>query len=151
MEVFQWGPAQQQAFEELKLYLIQLITLTPPSRGVPLSSYVSASQFTASPALVQEKTKDRIKKQTPIYFVSEERGPSKKNYSKIEKVLYAVLMACRKLRHYFQSHNIIVPSSQPLKDIIRIDKLLVESENELLNSMNFSLILFIDHLSNLSH
>jgi ribonuclease HI len=35
------------------------------------------------------------------------------------KVLYAVLMTSRKLRHYFQSHNIIVPSSQPLKDIIR--------------------------------
>jgi hypothetical protein len=28
-------------------------------------------------------------------------------------------MASRKPRHYFQSHHIIVPSSQPLKDIIR--------------------------------
>jgi hypothetical protein len=34
-------------------------------------------------------------------------------------VLYAILMASRKLRHYFQSYHIIVPSSQPLKDIIR--------------------------------
>jgi hypothetical protein len=46
-------------------------------------------------------------------------GPSKKNYTEIENVLYAVLMASRKLRHYFQSYNIIVPSSQPLKDIMR--------------------------------
>jgi hypothetical protein len=30
-----------------------------------------------------------------------------------------VLMASRKLRHYFQAYNIIVPSSQPLKDIMR--------------------------------
>jgi hypothetical protein len=37
----------------------------------------------------------------------------------MEKVLYVVLMASRKLRHYFQSHNITVPSSQPFKDIIR--------------------------------
>jgi hypothetical protein len=29
------------------------------------------------------------------------------------------LIASRKLWHYFQSHHIIVPSSQPLKDIIR--------------------------------
>jgi hypothetical protein len=29
------------------------------------------------------------------------------------------LMASRKLRHYFQAYNIIVPSSQPLKDIMR--------------------------------
>jgi ribonuclease HI len=34
-------------------------------------------------------------------------------------VLYVVLMASRKLRHYFQAYHIIVPSSQPLKDIMR--------------------------------
>ena len=28
-------------------------------------------------------------------------------------------MASRKLRHYFQAYHIIVPSSQPLKDIMR--------------------------------
>jgi hypothetical protein len=36
-----------------------------------------------------------------------------------KKVLYAVLMASRKLRHYFQPYNIIVPSYEPLRDIIR--------------------------------
>jgi hypothetical protein len=30
-EVFQWGSIQQKAFEDLKQYLIQLTTLTPPS------------------------------------------------------------------------------------------------------------------------
>jgi hypothetical protein len=54
----------------------------------------------------------------PVYFVSKVLGPSKKNYSKIEKVLYAALIASRNLCHYFQSYNIIVPSSQTLKDII---------------------------------
>jgi hypothetical protein len=34
-------------------------------------------------------------------------------------VLYAVLMASRKLQHHFQAYHIIVPSSQPLKDIMR--------------------------------
>jgi hypothetical protein len=37
----------------------------------------------------------------------------------LEKVLYAVLMASSMLRHYFQAYHIIVPSSQPLKDIMR--------------------------------
>jgi ribonuclease HI len=46
-------------------------------------------------------------------------SPSKRNYSELEKVLYVVLMASRKLRHYFQSHHIIVTSFQPLNDIIR--------------------------------
>jgi hypothetical protein len=37
----------------------------------------------------------------------------------LEEVLYVVLMASRKLRHYFQAYHIIVPSSQPVKDIMR--------------------------------
>jgi hypothetical protein len=37
----------------------------------------------------------------------------------MEKVLYALLMDSRKLRHYFQSYHIIVPLSQPLKNTIR--------------------------------
>jgi hypothetical protein len=81
--------------------------------------YVAASQAAISAALVQEKQDGQAKKQVPVYFVSEVLSPSKKNYKEVEKVLYAVLMASRKLRHYFQSYRIIVPSSQPLKDIIR--------------------------------
>jgi hypothetical protein len=84
----------------LKQYLIDLTTLTPPS-------------------LVQEKLDGQIKKQAPVYFVFEVLILSKKNYTELEKVLYAALMASRKLRHYFQAYHIIVPSSQPLKDIMR--------------------------------
>jgi hypothetical protein len=72
-----------------------------------------------SDALVQEVVNEGVKRQMHVYFVSELLSPSKRNYREMEKVMYAVLMASRKLRHYFQSHNIIVPSSQPLKDIIR--------------------------------
>jgi hypothetical protein len=53
-----------------------------------------------------------------VYFVSEVLSPSKRNYSKMEKVLYAILMASRRLQHYFQTHNIVVPLSLPLEDII---------------------------------
>ena len=40
------------------------------------------------------------------------------NYTKIEKITYAVLISSRKLKHYFQAHEITVPSSQPLGDIL---------------------------------
>jgi hypothetical protein len=99
--------------------LIDLTTLTPPSQGAPLLLYVAASHSTVSGALVQEKQDGQVKKQVPVYFVSEVLSLSKKNYTELEKVLYAVLMASRKLRHYFQAYHIIVPSSQPLKDIMR--------------------------------
>jgi ribonuclease HI len=113
------GPAQQKAFEELKQYLIDLTTLTPPSSGTPLLLYVAASHFVVSVALVQEKQDGQVKRQAPVYFVSEVLSLSKKNYTELEKVLYTVLMASRKLRRYFQAYHIIVPSSQPLKDIMR--------------------------------
>jgi hypothetical protein len=118
-EVFQWGPAQQKTFEELKQYLIDLTTLTPPSLGAPLLLYVAASHSTVSAALVPEKLDGQVRKQAPVYFVSEVLSLSKKYYTELEKVLYAVLMASRKLPHYFQAYHIIVPSSQPLKDIMR--------------------------------
>jgi hypothetical protein len=54
-EVFQWGSDHQKAFEDLKQYLIQLTTLTPPSSGAPLLLYVAASHAVVSAALVQEK------------------------------------------------------------------------------------------------
>jgi hypothetical protein len=118
-KVFEWGPTQQKAFEELKQYLIELTTLTPPLSGTPLLLYVAASHAAISAALVQEKQEGQARKQVPIYFVSEVVSASKKNYTVFKKVLYAVLMASRKLRHYFQAYHIIVPSSQPLKDIMR--------------------------------
>jgi ribonuclease HI len=87
--------------------------------GASLLLYVAASHSAVSVALVQEKLEGQTKKQVPVYFVSEVLSLSKKNYTELEKVLYAVLMASRKLRHYFQAYHIIVPSSQPLKDIMR--------------------------------
>jgi hypothetical protein len=110
-EVFQWGPTQQKAFEELNQYLIDLTTLTPPSSGTLLLLYVVASHSAVRAALVQEKQDGQVKRQAQVYFVSE--------VLILSKVSYAVLMTSRKLRHYFQAYHIIVPLSQPLKDIMR--------------------------------
>jgi 3-methyladenine DNA glycosylase Tag len=119
IEVFQWGSIQQKAFEEMKQYMIQLTMLTPPSSRAPLLLYVAASHAAVNVALVQERQDGQTKKQVPVYFVYEVLSPSNRNYTELKKVLYVVLMASRKFRHYFQSYHIIVPSSQPLKDIIR--------------------------------
>jgi hypothetical protein len=77
-KVFQWGPAQQRAFEELKQYFFDLTTLTPPSPGAPLLLYVAASHSAVSAALVQEKQDGQVKKQAPVYFVSKVLSLSKK-------------------------------------------------------------------------
>jgi hypothetical protein len=38
-------------------------------------------------------------------------------YSELEKIAYAVVMATRKLRHYFEAHKVTVLTDQPLNDL----------------------------------
>jgi hypothetical protein len=66
---------------------------------------------------VQEKEEDGKLKQIPVYFASEALSGSKIFYSELEKIAYAVIMAARKLRHYFEAHRIRVITNQPLSDL----------------------------------
>ena len=102
----------------MKAYLTKLTTLSPLSLKADLLLYVVASKTTISAVLAQETDMENQKKQSPIYFVSKSLGVSKWNYTEIEKIIYAVGMASRKLKHYFQAHHIVVPSSFPLKDVL---------------------------------
>jgi hypothetical protein len=54
----------------------------------------------------------------PVYFISEVLGPSKKKYPQVQKLLYAVLLTARKLRHYFDDHKVIVVTRFPIGDIL---------------------------------
>jgi hypothetical protein len=57
------------------------------------------------------------KQQFLVYFVLEVLTGSKKYYSEMEKICYAVIMSARKLRHYFEAHTIRVLTNQPPNDI----------------------------------
>jgi hypothetical protein len=52
-----------------------------------------------------------------VYFASEALSGSKLFYSELEKIAYAVIMAARKLRHYFEGHRIRVIINQLLNDL----------------------------------
>jgi hypothetical protein len=57
--------------------------------------------------------------QRPVYFISEVLHEAKTRYLEVHKLLYTVLIASRKLRHYLQAHMISVVTSYLLRDILR--------------------------------
>ena len=101
---FEWTAECQQAFDDLKKYLHEMPTLASPPKGQPLLMYVAATPATVSAVLVQEEEN----RQVPVYFVSEALQGPKTRYSEVEKLIYAIVMASRKLRHYFLSHDITI-------------------------------------------
>jgi hypothetical protein len=113
----EWGPEQRKAFAELREYIENMAILSPPSPSEPLLLYVAASKATVSAALVREVEAEKGQLQCPVYFVSEALSGSKLLYSKLEKIAYAVIMATRKLRHYFEAHKVTVLTDQPLNDL----------------------------------
>jgi hypothetical protein len=56
--------------------------------------------------------------QKPVYYVSEVLHEAKVRYLETHKLIYTVLIASRKLRHYFQAHRVVVVTSYPLRAIL---------------------------------
>ena len=54
-----------------------------------------------------------------MYYVSEALQGAKIRYTELEKLAYALVMASRKLWHYFQAHSITVLTSYPLALTLR--------------------------------
>jgi hypothetical protein len=59
------------------------------------------------------------KVQWPVYYISEVLSESKAKYPHVQKLLYALLITSRKLRHYFDGHKVIVVFDFPLGDVLR--------------------------------
>ncbi|GJW03159.1 reverse transcriptase domain-containing protein [Tanacetum coccineum] len=60
--------------------------------------------------------------QTPVYFVSRALQGPELNYTLMEKLVLALVLAANRLRRCFQAHLIVVITDQPIKQIIsRLD------------------------------
>ena len=95
--------------------------LFPPTDGEPLLLYITATTQVVSAALVVELEEEghALKVQRPMYFITEVLSDSRTRYPQIQKLLYTVLIAKRKLSHYFESHPVMVVTSSPLDEVIQ--------------------------------
>ena len=73
--------------------------------------YITVLQAVVSAALVR----DEGGSQRPVYFISRAFRGAEERYPRMEKLAFALVMATRKLKPYFQAHTIIVLTNQPLK------------------------------------
>ena len=72
------------------------------------------SEHAISAVLVVERAKEQIH----VYYVSHALAGTEVNYPLIEKFTYALVMASRKLRPYFETHKILVLTNQPLRNVL---------------------------------
>jgi ribonuclease HI len=120
-ERFTWTPETEEALGNLKALLANAPILVPPAAGEALLIYVAATTQVVSVAIVVERQEEghTLLVQRPVYFISEVLSETKDRYPQIQKLLYAVILTRRKLRHYFESHPVTVVSSFPLGEIIQ--------------------------------
>ena len=58
---------------------------------------------------------EEAKKQLPVYYVSQAFPKAESSYPRIEKIVFALIVASHKLRQYFQANPILVMTDQPIK------------------------------------
>uniref|UniRef100_A0A2N9GIS8 Integrase catalytic domain-containing protein n=1 Tax=Fagus sylvatica TaxID=28930 RepID=A0A2N9GIS8_FAGSY len=110
-KAFTWTSECQQAFEELKMYLMTPPLLSPSKQGEELYLYLAVSPTAVSSALIREEDG----RQLPVYYTSQALRVAEERYPPMEKLAFALITAARKLRPYFQAHTVVVLTNHPLR------------------------------------
>ena len=110
-KAFAWMDECEIAFQELKHYLSNPPLLSPSKEGEDLFLYLAVSVTAVSAALIREENRVQL----PVYYVSQAFQGAEARYLPIEKITFALIVASRKLRPYFQANPIIVMIDQPIR------------------------------------
>ena len=110
-QAFAWTDECEEAFQDLKRYLSNPPLLSQSKEGENLYLYLAVSTTAVSATLIREEAK----KQLSVYYVSQAFQGAESNYPRIEKIAFALIVASRKLRQYFQANPILVMTDQPIR------------------------------------
>lgn len=91
-----WGPAQQRAFDKLKLALIQNPVLQIFDNNLECRIYTDASRIGIGGIFVQIKNS----KEHPVAYFSKQTTVEQQKYHSFELETLAVVMTVQKFRHY---------------------------------------------------
>ncbi|WVY91024.1 hypothetical protein V8G54_036538 [Vigna mungo] len=109
-----WDDECESAFEDIRGILTSPPIMNHPAAGAELRIYLGISDTAVSAVLVQEQLAPKL-----VYFVSRTLNEAEARYQQIEKVALALLNAARRLRPYFQSHQVVVRTDHPIAKILR--------------------------------
>jgi ribonuclease HI len=120
-EKFVWSAEVDAAFTQLKQFLTSPSVLTAPQKDDILFLYIAATDRVVSIVIMVEREEPGhvYKVQHPVYFISEVLNESKARYPQVQKLIYAILITSRKLKHYFDGYRVVVMTNFSLGDIIR--------------------------------
>ncbi|XP_025703666.1 uncharacterized protein [Arachis hypogaea] len=112
---FEWTPACEEAFQHFKEILAAPPVLGKPKDGEPLYLYLAITSEALAAVLVREDGKA----QQPVYFISRALQGAELRYSKLEKLALALLASSRRLKQYFQSHQVVVRTDQGIRQVLQ--------------------------------
>ena len=95
----------------MKAYLSSPPLLNPSMPGEELYLYLVVSQAAISTALVREEDGS----QKLVYFTNQALRGAEERYPQMEKLAFALVIAARRLKPYFQVHTIVVLTDKPLR------------------------------------
>ena len=111
---FEWADECQTAFNDLKMYFSSPPLLSPSVQGEELYLYLAVSQAAVSAAVSATLMREEDGTQKPIYFTSRALRGAEERYPQMEKLAFALVIAARRLKPYFQAHTIVVLTDKPL-------------------------------------
>ncbi|XP_052723752.1 uncharacterized protein LOC128193711 [Vigna angularis] len=109
-----WDDECERAFQDVKTILVNPPVMNRPGAGADLHVFLGVSETAISAVLVQEQPQPRL-----VYFISRTLLDAETRYHRVEKVALALLNASRRLRPYFQSHQVIIRTDFPISKILR--------------------------------